>query len=115
MTDIIVEKFLGKIKKAKFGFGGYDGAMVGLTIQVEWDEGRSGTRFFEGTWSTNPNEGGGWTLKNQNEKFAEVVRITASILHKAKKSHVEELIGVPVEVTAKGLDIKGWRVLEEVL
>lgn len=37
----MIEKALGKIARIEFGFGGYDDAMIGLTVHLETAKGSS--------------------------------------------------------------------------
>lgn len=67
---MVEQKRLGKIVRAEFGFGGYDNAMIGLSLTFEMEG--SGVSAFKGTWAT-WSERCKWTLADQAQIFAEVV------------------------------------------
>jgi hypothetical protein len=56
-----------------------------------------------------------WTEQDRGQELAEICRFLSSLLKAAKREHVGQLVGVPVEVTFDGNVLKDWRVLEEVL
>jgi len=106
-------KELMKITRATFGFGGYDDAQFGLSLSFEGKG--CGTDTFIGAWSFPPSEHAQWTVADQSQLFADAVRLLVSTLTDAKKKHVGELVGVPVEVTFEGNMLKEWRVLTELI
>jgi hypothetical protein len=106
------QKWLGKITVAEFGYGGYDDAMIGLTFCFV---GEYGTTDFFGTWAMPPSKSAAWSVADQRNHFADAVEKLNEILRLAKKKHVGQLVGVPVEVTSQGGLLKSWRVLTEVL
>ena len=110
----MTEKKIGKIKVASFGFGGYDDAMMGLSLTFGSDKEGWGVSDFKGTWA-NRSEFAKWTEEDQRKAFADAVILLRDTLTAAKKKHVDQLIGVPVEVEFDNLTIKSWRILEEVL
>lgn len=108
-----MEKKIGRITSATFGHGGYQDAQLGLSLTFEgkgW-----GVSDFQGMWSGPPSESSKWTLGEQGDNFADVVRLLGKTLTEARKRHVGELVGTPVEVTLEGNMLKSWRVLTEVL
>lgn len=106
-------KELGRITSATFGFGGYDGACIGFALQ--FGGGSWGCGTFIGTWSGKPSDHAKWTEDDQSKTFADAVRKLGETLSQARKQHVGELVGTPVEVTFDGNLLKEWRVLTEVL
>lgn len=104
-------KWLGKITSAEFGFGGYDDAMIGLSLTFVGDYSVSD---FEGTWTTR-SERAQWSVEDQRGHFADAVIKLRDTLAAAKQRHVGQLVGVPVEVTTKNGRLESWRVLTEVL
>lgn len=86
----MIEKRLGKISEIKVGFGGYDDVMFGLTFTLGND-----------SWGT--------------MDFTTDFNKLKDLLKESKKTYVEQLINVPVEVTFDGLLLKEWRILTEVL
>ena len=103
---------LGRITRATFGFGGYDNAMIGLSLSFQGEA--WGVKDFKGTWA-NWTERRKWTLDEQRGVFADAVELLRDTLHAAKKTDIAELVGTPVEVTFEGNVIKSWRVLTEVV
>lgn len=109
----MTEKRLAKIKDARFGYGGYDGAMFGLTLSFAgpgW-----GVGDFKGTWAEPPSEHAKWTVDDQTRIFAEAVRLLRDTLKAAKVRSVDQLVGIPIEVTFEGNLLRDWRILTEVL
>ena len=93
------QKVLGKITQAEFGFGGYQDAMFGLSLQFGgngWCVGH-----FIGQW------GKDWSVLQ--------ARSIQKILTECGVQHVSKLIGKPVEITFDGNVFEDFRVLTEVL
>ncbi len=106
-------KELGQIRRAKFGFGGYQDAMIGLTLEFggqAW-----GTSHFDGAWSIKRSEYCQWTEEDRIRQLGESVMRLKDILAKAKCNSVDGLVGKPVEVIFEGNMLKSFRLLEEVL
>ena len=106
-------KALGKITAARFGWGGYQDCMFGLTLMFETDGG--GVGHFDGTWGIERAEYAKWTEEDRVKLLGETCVRLRDTLKDAKKMCVEELMGVPVEVTFEGNMLKKWRILTEVL
>ena len=112
-----MNKELGKITQAYFGYGGYQDSMIGLSLTFEGKSGW-GCGHFVGDWSTNAitwSKSCKWTEADRDKNFAKTVREIDTILDKAKVDCVEKLVGIPVEATFEGNTLKDWRILEEVL
>ena len=110
-----MEKRLGKISSATFGYGGYQDAQFGLSIGIEapgW-----GVGDFKGAWSTDikVDKHTQWTEEDRSKHFADTMRFLNDLLRKAKVRDVSKLRGIPVEVEFDGTLLKSWRILEEVL
>lgn len=111
-----MEKKLGNISNVKFGLGGYNDAMLGLhlsflagstvvsTSKAAWD-----CNLIE--WTTHYN----WTEEERSDLYDGIMRFLSYTLKDAKVSSVDDLKGVPVELTFDGMELKSWRVLTEVL
>jgi len=107
----MTEEMIGKIKSAEFGFGGYQGAEIGLCLEFggpAW-----GTAVFEGHWSEAPTDRCQWTAEDQTQKFGYVTRRVRDLLTAAKVSHISELTGKPVRCTFEGGALKSWWILVE--
>jgi len=102
-----------KISRAEFGYGGYQDAMVG--VDFTFSSPGCGCGDFWGTWAIERSEHAKWTEQSRIDTLGGVVMRLAKILDQAKKRHVGELVGVPVEVTFEGNALKSWRVLTEVI
>lgn len=110
------KKHLGKISHVKFGIGGYQDAMFGLTLHFEFDSG--GTGDFKGTWdpaTIECSEYAKWSESDRDKYLAEMCRFVSKIMHEAKVDDVYQLKGKPVEVTTQNFTMKSWRILTEVL
>ena len=111
------ETKLGRITAATFGRGGYQDVQFGLFLTFE---GKSwGVCASKATWdpaNLKPNGSGfQWTEDGRSAELADLCRFLSDTLKAAKKEHVGQLVGVPVEVTFEGNMLKAWRVLDEVL
>jgi len=113
----MLEKKIGKITNVKFGRGGYQDAMMGISVSLGSDKDSWSVGDFKGTWGvdTEVSEYAKWTEEDRQKHFGEVMTFVNELLLKAKKYNVADLKGVPVEVTFEGNTLKSWRILEEVL
>lgn len=107
-------KEIGAIQAASFGWGGYGESQVGLCVTLKFGGG-SVVSSFDGEWGIKHTENCRWTEEQRLKGLGETVMRLAKILRDAKKKHVDELVGVPVEVTLDGNMLKSWRVLTEVV
>lgn len=106
-------KMLGRIEAATFGLGGYQDACIGLSLTFA---GKSwGCATFHGGWATERSEFTKWTEEERRNDLSDAVWKLKETLQEANKTHVAELVGVPVEVTFEGNLLKDWRVLTEVI
>lgn len=104
---------LGRIQKASFGYGGYQDAMIGLSLTLggkAW-----GVGDFKGAWGIERSERCQWTEEDRLRQLGEACMFLKDVLQKAGKQSVDELIGVPIEASFDGNILKSWRVLDEVL
>ena len=111
----MIEIRLGKISNISLGIGGYQDCMMGLSVTLEgsgW-----GVNDFKGFWGTGieVSRNTKWTEGDRAEQYAEVMYFINSLLAKSKKSNLNDLKGVPVEVSFNGNCLVSWRVLEEVI
>ena len=106
-------KEIGKIKSIRFGFGGYQDAMMGFSIELggkAW-----GVGDFKGTWATN-SKGAKWTEEDRDKEFAKAVRFVWKLLETADKRDLNQLVNVPIEATFdKNHTLVSWRILTEVI
>lgn len=111
-----METKLGKIQKARFGFGGYQDVQIGLWLVIGGD-GWGTHRGIEGGWSLHikHSEHCKWTGSNRDEGYARMCREIQEVMLKAKVEEVNQLVGKPVEVVFDGMILKSWRILTEVL
>lgn len=111
-----MEKKLGKIKEVRFGLGGYQHAMLGLTVSLGTDG--WGVGDFKGSWDAETikrTESTKWTEEERSKGYDETMRYLSKLLKDAKVDSVDKLKGVPVEVTFDGNMLKEWRILTEVI
>lgn len=107
---------LGKIESVSFGHGGYQDAMLGLTVSLTGNS--WGTNDHKGFWAASIiecSEYCKWTEQDRDASYAEVMRFVDKLLAAAKKRNIADLKGVPIEATFEGNMLKSWRVLTEVL
>jgi hypothetical protein len=111
-----MEKYLGKITKVRFGRGGLDDAMFGITVTMEGEG--WGTTDFQGWWgldvASNNRSREDW-VRNHDIATLNIIRWMESVMASAKVTDFNSLKGIPVEVCFKAGTLEGWRVLTEVL
>lgn len=110
---VTVEKKLGKIKAAKFGWGGYQDTQVGLSLELGGES--WGVMHFDGGWGIERSGFAKWTEEERVLRLGEVVMRTKDLLTKAKVTSVDQLVGVPVEIEFDGFVMLSFRILTEVL
>lgn len=111
-----MEKKLGKIESVKFGLGGYQEAMLGLSVTLSGEG--WGVGDFKGNWDAETikvSEYTKWTETDRDKGYSDTMRFLSKLLKEAKVSSVDKLKGIPVEVTFDGNLLKEWRILTEVL
>lgn len=108
-----MDKKLGKISKAVYGFGGYQDAQFGYWISFSMPGGGVGTG--DGFWTGAPAKSAKWTSQDQVECFGKITKDIIKIMQQAKVRNFTDLVGIPVELTFDSLKLISWRILEEVL
>jgi hypothetical protein len=106
-------KELGRIQKASFGWGGYQDAMIGLSLTLGGEG--WGVGDFRGAWGIERSEHAQWSEVGRQVQLGEVCMWLRDILKAANKQHVADLPGTPIEATFDGMKLVSWRVLTEVL
>lgn len=104
---------LGKIQNVKFGFGGYQDAMIGISFTLEgsgW-----GVCDFWGQWSIERSKNAQWTEEDRLRDIGKTGMRIAELLKKSKVQSIDKLKDKPIEVTFENMTLKSWRILEEVL
>lgn len=107
---------LGKITHASFGYGGYQDCCIGLNLTFAGEA--WGVSDFIGGWDWNRmerSERSQWTEAERDAANLKAMRKLSNVLTAAKKQHVGELVGTPVEVTFDVNRLCSWRVLHEVV
>jgi hypothetical protein len=105
------EKKLGKISKVSFGLN--DREHIGILFSLQgkgW-----GVNSWWGFYSGERSEESKWTESDRNTEIGIIVMRIADLLHQAKVQTIDQLQGVPIEVTFDGNLLNSWRVLEEVI
>ena len=108
-----MEKRIGKIERISFGFGGYQDAQIGLSVTLSGDG--WGVGDFWGEWAIDRSEHCKWTEHDRITGLGETTMRVRDLLRDAKKKTVDQLRGIPVEVTFDGLALKNWRILKEAI
>lgn len=109
----MLRKKLGKIASAKFGWGGYQDVQFGLSVTLQGES--WGCDDFKGFWGHERPSGAEWTEETRIIKLGETCLFLRDTLKAAQKQTVDQLVGVPVEVTFNGNLLYNWRILSEVL
>lgn len=108
-----MRKEIGKIRVARFGYGGYQDACLGFTFDMGsrgW-----GVGDFKGMWAERT-EGCKWTEEDQAREWARANKFVKKLMNDAEVTSLDKLIGKPVEVTFDGTNtLVSWRILKEVL
>lgn len=102
-------KKLGKIETVKFGAGGYQDAMFGLTVSMVF--GDQNTCTDNSLTAYVPEEG----QSERHFQFAERMLQVVEIIKLAKVDDIGRLRGIPIEAEFDGNALVSWRVLTEVL
>ena len=110
-----MEKRIGKIKKARFGHGGYQDAMIGVSFDLGSDKDGWGVGDFWGAWAIDRSGYCKWTEADRIAQIGGAVMRLNAVLNDAKVAKVDELAGIPIEATFDGNTLKEWRVLTEVI
>lgn len=108
-----IEKFLGKITQAEVGHGGYQDAMIGLTLTFEGPH--IGCSTHKGAWSGKRSESAAWSEEDRLRKLGDVMLDISDLLTKAKVKSLDKLVGIPVEVELIDSRFHSFRILTEVL
>ena len=103
---------LGKIQSARYGFGGYQDAMLGVDFTLGGDG--WGVGDFWGVWADR-SDGAKWTLEDRSAELARITDRLRDLLRDAKVQTLDQLAGRPVEVFFNGGKLSNWRILKEVL
>lgn len=112
-TTPIFRTELGSIRSIKFGWGGYQDTMFGLSVTLG---GKSwGVGDFKGAWGVEHSEHCKWTEADRLTQLGEACMYLKRLLQEADKQSVDQLHGVPIEATFDGNKLVSWRILEEVL
>jgi hypothetical protein len=112
-TTVMTRTELGRIQKITFGWGGYQDAMLGLSITLG---GKSwGVGDFKGAWGIDRSERAQWTEEDRLRQLGEACMYLRDLLKKANKQTLDQLQGAPIEATFDGNKLVSWRVLDEVL
>ena len=112
-----MEKRIGKIQHIHVGFGGYQDAMLGLSVTLGSDKEGWGVCDFKGFWgpAIKHDKNCKWSEQSRRDQHADTMMFIGSLLQDAKKDQVDQLNGTPVEVEFDGNTLKSWRILTEVI
>jgi len=107
-------KEIGKIKSVTLGYGGYQEAMLGFTFTLGSKKGSWGVGDFKGMWTTT-SKGAKWTEDDRTLEFGKAMRFVWELMKDANVQTLDDLNGVPIEVTFDANMLKSWRILKEVI
>lgn len=113
-------KELAKIRSVKLGLGGYQDAMFGFSFTFFNEVNSTGVSDFWGVWQDGPGLGSKWTERDRAEDLAAKALKVMKLLKDAKVDNLDDLKGIPVELTfdgesAAGARLNSWRILKEVI
>lgn len=108
------EKRIGKIKSVRFGHGGYQDAMIGISFDLGSETGW-GVGDFWGAWAIEHYSACKWTPEDRLRQVGETVMRINALLSDAKVHDIADLKDKPVEVIIEGNTLKSWRILTEVI
>jgi hypothetical protein len=106
---------IGKIQRIEFGFGGYQDVQIGVTVVLGSDCDSWGFNDFRGHWGFERGNGAEWTETDRITGLGSIVLWVRDLLVAAKKTRLDQLVGVPVEVTFDGMMLYEWRILTEAI
>lgn len=106
-------KRLGKIASVKFGKGGYQDVMFGLTVGFEF--GGGDTCVDDSNCHYLPGRPGEGKHEERREMFTDRMLAVAAIMETAKVDDIGRLRGIPIEAEFEGNVLQSWRVLTEVI
>lgn len=111
------DKRIGKIESVRVGHGGYHDAMFGITFGLASKRDAWGVCDFWGAWSqmVKHSEHCKWTEDDRRATVGDAFLRLDKLLIESKRSTVDQLVGVPVEVEFDGMTLKSWRVLTEAI
>jgi hypothetical protein len=112
---VAAEKRIGKIQAISFGKGGYQDAMIGISVSLGSDKECWGVWDFRGEWAIKRSDHCMWTENDRITRLGEMCMWANGLLETAKVQSIADLKGKPVEVTFDGNLLKSWRLLEEAL
>lgn len=110
------KKELGKIESVQFGHCGYQEAMLGISFTLSGEE--WGTCTDMSWWDPNMikcKKRSAWDEEDRDSHFAKIMRYISDLLRDAKVHSINELQGIPIEVTFEDHMLKDWRILKEIL
>ena len=113
----MTEKMLGKISRATYGLGGYQGVQLGIHLAFEgkgWGCGHSDC-VWDYEFTESPDAHTKWSETDRTNRMITINRKLSRFLKEAKVDSVSELAGIPVEVTFENNGFKEFRILTEVL
>ena len=110
-----LRKEIGKIKSIAFGWGGYQDAMIGVSVDLGSDKDSWGVGDFRGAWGTKVDKYTKWTDEERLIELGKTCMWVKGLLSDAKVQTLDKLKGTPVEVTFEGNTLKSWRILTEVI
>jgi hypothetical protein len=109
---------LGRISKVTFGHTGYQDTMLGIHFELSLKCKSRILGDYRSAWDPQLipcSEHSKWTEEERNQTFADIMHYISQLLADAKVHNIQDLEGIPVEITLDGLKLDSWRILTEVL
>ena len=110
-----MRKQIGKIQAISFGMGGYQDAMIGISVTLGSNKDCWGVGDFKGAFGRERSEYAKWTEEDRIKQLGEMVMWAHKLMQQANVENLNDLVDKPVEVTFDGNRLKSWRILTEVI
>ena len=108
-----MKKSLGKISFVGYGFGGYQGVMMGVSFTLSTEDGSCGD--FWGYWMSKRTDDCKWTEEERITFFGKMTMRIAKVMQEAQVKEIHDLLNTPIEVIWNNDCLDSWRVLTEVI
>lgn len=84
-------------------------------VSIELSSGCWSVSCFKGTWAADPSVRAKWTKVDQIRNWGETMEWLKDLIRQAGVMRVNDLKGIPVEVSMESNRLKSWRILTEVI
>ncbi len=114
MMSVNTETAIGVVEDVRFGKGGYQDCMLGLSLTLRTSVGSVGT-FVNGGWTLERSSSARWTEVDRANQQSDMCQKIIELLESANVDDITKLKGKPVQVTFENSRLKDWRILKEAI